>query len=80
MNCREMSEFLQDYFAGDIPEAVASEFSVHISGCGNCTVYMEQYRQIIAGERALRAEDSACECPEELVQAIVAALRAAETE
>lgn len=80
MNCREMSQFLQEYFAGELPEAVASEFNGHISGCGNCTIYIEQYRRTITTERAVLVEDEMCECPEELVQAIVTALRAAERE
>ncbi len=80
MNCRETASFLQEYFAGELPEAVAAEFSIHIHGCGNCTVYMEQYRRTVTTERAVLAEDEACECPEELVQAIVAALRVADRE
>ncbi|HXT69349.1 MAG TPA: zf-HC2 domain-containing protein [Vicinamibacterales bacterium] len=78
MNCREMSQFLDEYFAGELPEAVATEFNGHITRCDDCTVYIEQYRRVITTGRAVRNEDEMCECPEELIQAIMAALRAAD--
>ena len=76
MTCRELSEFLQDYIAGELPDNVATEFSGHLSGCGNCEVYIEQYRQAVVLGRTLLIEGDA-EAPEELVRAIVESLRAA---
>jgi anti-sigma factor RsiW len=76
MNCRDLSSFLQDYFAGELPQPVASEFAGHLDGCDNCTVFLEQYRRTIAAGRAVLAEDDRCEVPEDLINAIVASLRA----
>ena len=76
MNCRDLSEFLQDYLAGELPQPVASEFAGHLDGCDNCTVFVEQYRMTIAAGRTLLIEDERCEVPEDLITAIVASLKA----
>jgi anti-sigma factor RsiW len=76
MNCRDVSEFLQDYFAGELPQPVAGEFAGHLDGCDNCTVFLEQYRRTIVAGRAVLSEDERCEVPEDLINAIVASLRA----
>jgi len=76
MNCRDLSEFLQDYFAGELPQPVATEFAGHLDGCDNCTVFLEQYRRTIAAGRAVLVEDERCEVPEDLINAIVSSLRA----
>ena len=78
MNCRDLSGFLEDYFAGELPEPVSAEFSTHLSGCGNCTVFIEQYRQTIVAGRTICTEEETIEVPAELVEAIVAALKAVE--
>ena len=78
MNCRDLSGFLQDFFAGELPQPVASEFAGHLDGCDNCTVFVEQYRLTIAAGRTVLIEDERCEVPEDLINAIVASLRATE--
>jgi anti-sigma factor RsiW len=78
MNCRDLSSFLQDYFAGELPTEVTTEFASHLGGCTNCTVFLEQYRQTIMAGRSCAAEEELSEAPEELVRAILAAMRAAE--
>jgi anti-sigma factor RsiW len=75
MNCRDLSRFLDEYVAGELPTNVASEFELHISRCGNCDTYLVQYRETIALGRAAAGEIG--QAPEELVQAIIASLRAA---
>ena len=77
MTCRDLSEFLREYFAGELEPAVAQEFTVHVSACENCEIYLEQYRQTIVLGRTLPVEGEAAEAPEELVRAIMASLRAA---
>lgn len=75
MTCRELSDFLQEHLAGDLPEHVSVEFAVHLDACGNCAVFVEQYRRTIIAGRAMLIEDETAEVPEELVVAIVTALR-----
>lgn len=76
MNCRDLSSFLDDYLAGDLPDTVAGEFQVHVDRCGNCHKYLVQYRETVALGRASAADLS--EPPEELIQAIMASLKTAE--
>lgn len=77
MNCRDLSEFLQDYFAGELPEHVSAEFSSHLGGCDNCTVFLTQYRLTI--EAGATVADGECaDCPDELIDAVLAAIRSAE--
>jgi anti-sigma factor RsiW len=75
MNCRDLSRFLDEYVAGELPANVASEFELHISRCGNCDTYLLQYRETIALGRTAAGEMG--EAPEELIQAIITSLRAA---
>jgi len=75
MNCRDLSHFLDEYLAGELPTDVASEFELHVSRCGNCDTYLLQYRETIALGRAVAGEIGAA--PEELIQAIMASLKAA---
>jgi anti-sigma factor RsiW len=75
MNCRDLSRFLDEYVAGELPPNVASEFELHISRCGNCDTYLLQYKETISMGRAAAGEIG--EAPEELIQAIISSLRAA---
>ena len=77
MNCRELTSFLMEYFAGELPPQVSGEFESHLSGCGNCHTFLAQYKETIAlGHGA--AHDVRPQVPEELIQAIMAALKTAE--
>jgi anti-sigma factor RsiW len=76
VNCRDLSEFLQEYLAGELPSRVADEFAGHLSSCDNCEVFLEQYRQTILLGRAVIIEGDTGEVPEELVRAIIAAVEA----
>jgi len=75
MTCRDLSEFLHDYLAGELPDHVASDFAGHLANCDNCEVFLEQYRQTILLGRASVIEGDTAEVPEELVEAILATIR-----
>lgn len=76
MKCRECDEFLADYVDGVLNGDVLAVFELHLSRCGNCRTYLEQYRLTIkAGQNACAAARQGGEMPEELVQAILAARR-----
>ena len=74
MNCRELSDFLADYVAGDLPSAVSTEFEGHLHGCPECHLFLEQYRTTIHLSAAAYSETPA-KLPEDLVRAILAALQ-----
>jgi anti-sigma factor RsiW len=76
MTCRELSDFLGDYLAGELPVEVRAAFDRHLSLCPNCVHYLASYKSTIElGRRAFADEqaDAMSTVPEELVQAILAA-------
>ncbi len=76
MNCREVSEFLREFVAGELPAEVVEEFDVHVGKCQTCVEFMNQYRATIAVSRA--AFEEPCDVPDELVDAILKALKQAD--
>ena len=74
MNCRELSEFLSDYMAGELPSEVSAEFEGHLTRCPECHLFLEQYRTTIRLSAAAYG-DAPPKLPEDLVQAILAALQ-----
>ena len=77
MNCRECSEFLADYVAGELDPAVLAVFERHLKACPNCVTYVEQYSETIRASREACGEDAPLpeDFPEELIQASLAARR-----
>ena len=74
MNCRELSQFLMEYVGDALERDVHENFESHIKACPNCHTYLVQYRETIrAGQLACNDEDCS-EVPEDLVQAVLAAL------
>ncbi len=72
--CREVSDFLMEYFDNTLPEDVHAGFHGHVANCHNCRVYLEQYREtIVAGQLACK-DEGAADCPEDLVRAVMSAL------
>lgn len=74
MNCRELSTFLADYVAGELPQPTQIEFEAHLTRCQNCDAFLMQYRStIVAGVHAF--DRGVCDAlPDDLVAAIMAAL------
>jgi predicted anti-sigma-YlaC factor YlaD len=72
MTCREMTQFLEEYVAGELQPQVLVEFESHVTECGDCTVFLSQYRTTIrAGAAAFH--ESQQPLPDALVAAILAA-------
>lgn len=78
MTCREVADFLMDYVAGDLAPEVRVEFERHLDRCGNCREFLREYRVTMAASTAAWPEEDVTP-PEELVEAIVAALRQIKT-
>ena len=76
MTCRDCTTFLAEYIAGELADSTRVTFEAHLGSCGNCRVFIEQYRQTIVAERvALTTEDASTpDLPEDLVRAILNAL------
>jgi anti-sigma factor RsiW len=69
-----MTEFLEDYVAGELPVEVLETFEGHIARCGDCHVFLSQYRTTIRAE-VVAFNEPAPPLPEALVNAIMAALQ-----
>jgi len=72
MTCRELIDFLGDYYADELPADQRAEFERHLAVCKHCRWYLESYRTTIALGRSA-SQAVATEMPEELVQAILSA-------
>lgn len=75
MRCRECIVFLAEYIAEELPGETRETFEAHLELCGNCRVFLDQYRETIVASRTALAEDApAITLPEDLVHAILKAL------
>ena len=78
MTCRDVSEFLQKYLAGELPPDQHAAFEAHVAVCPDCVTYIAGYREAVqVGKASFPRSDepAAAEVPDALVQAILAAQR-----
>jgi anti-sigma factor RsiW len=77
MNCRECTDFLADYIAGELAADARATFDAHLDACPNCRVFLVQYQETIVLEQKAMSEpdtDEGIELPPDLVRAILKAL------
>ncbi|MCC7007697.1 MAG: zf-HC2 domain-containing protein [Acidobacteria bacterium] len=74
MTCREMTEFLADYVAGELPDGQLRTFESHIAACVDCGVFLAQYRTTIRAGIIAFQETNTTPIPEPLVAAILSAI------
>lgn len=75
LTCREVSDFLMEYVGETLETDVHAVFETHVHGCRNCETFLIQYREtIVAGRLACSDASGVVDCPEDLVQAVMAAL------
>lgn len=67
LSCQELVELVTDYLEDALGAADLRRFEEHISGCGNCTKYLAQLRQVIEVTGALEPEDLSPEAERELL-------------
>jgi anti-sigma factor RsiW len=80
VTCREFADFISDYLAGALPEAVRTSFDHHLTRCPTCVNYLAAIRATVElNQRAFATPEAdaeaAADAPEELVKAILAAKR-----
>ncbi len=78
MNCRECTDFLADYVAGELAADARATFDEHLDACPNCRVFLVQYEEtIVLGKNAMTGPDAdnVAELPPDLVRAILKALK-----
>lgn len=75
MTCRELTDFLSDYVADDLPDHIQREFEFHLRLCRDCKVFMVQFRETVhAGQDAFADAPGAAPMPEGLIRAIMLAV------
>jgi anti-sigma factor RsiW len=77
MNCREFTEFLQEYLFGNLPAEERAEFDKHLAECPWCVAYLDSYQKTIQLEQAAFSAPAdvppLADVPEELIQAVLRA-------
>jgi anti-sigma factor RsiW len=77
LTCRDCAEFLGEYIDGALPVFQQIELERHLRLCPPCVTFIEQYKKTIELSRESLCTESATmpahECPEALIQAILAA-------
>jgi anti-sigma factor RsiW len=67
--CQELVELVTAYFDGSLSRSDRRRFRRHISGCDNCTAYVEQMRLVIEASGRLTEGDVEPAAREELLEA-----------
>jgi anti-sigma factor RsiW len=57
LDCIELVELVTDYLEGRLSEEDRRRFDDHLSRCGGCTNYVEQFRETIRLTGTLRGDD-----------------------
>lgn len=71
MNCRELSAFLMDYMAGELPAEQREHFELHLKRCPECVCYMKSYAFTVQACHEAGTHLDVPPLPEELVKAIL---------
>ena len=76
LTCRELAEFLGDYFARDLAPATRATFERHLVECPDCVAYLQNYAAAIRFVKDAYDDDRIpAEVPDELVRAVLEARR-----
>ena len=67
--CQELVELVTAYFDGSLSRRDRRRFERHISGCDNCTAYVEQMRLVIEASGRLTEDDLEPAARDELLAA-----------
>jgi anti-sigma factor RsiW len=76
VNCREFTEFLDNYLFAKLPAEERAEFERHLAECPWCVAYLDSYQKTIRLGRAAFSDRDApapTDAPQELIDAILSA-------
>jgi anti-sigma factor RsiW len=77
VTCREFTEFLMAYLAGELPADERARFDEHLAGCDDCVAYLQTYKDTVRLSAEAFADPDAAppaDVPDDLVRAVLAAL------
>jgi len=78
MTCREITDILNEFVGGELAADAAAVLEAHLELCPNCRLFLVQYTRTIEIARAADAEIDAVVVPQELIDAVLAAIRTEE--
>ena len=74
LTCREVSDFLAGYFAGELGPEEQTIFDEHLAECPECVTYLRSYAETMRLAKDAYGDDQqSATVPEPLIRAIVAA-------
>jgi anti-sigma factor RsiW len=74
LTCRELADFLADYFAGELGPNERSLFEGHLAECPDCVAYLRSYAETMQLAKDAYDDDRIpADVPDELVRAILEA-------
>jgi anti-sigma factor RsiW len=78
ITCRELTDFLLQYLAGEIRGRRRAVFEAHLAACDGCHAYLRGYEEAVRlGRDAFCSDEPIPEdLPEDLVHAVLAARKA----
>ncbi|HEX7418265.1 MAG TPA: zf-HC2 domain-containing protein [Thermoanaerobaculia bacterium] len=72
ITCRELIDFIADYFEGVLTEVQSTDFGRHLALCASCRAYLATYEKTMRAGKAVLRDDSANEdAPEDLIRAVL---------
>ena len=79
MTCREVTEVLSAFVGGELAPDAAALLEAHFERCPNCRVFLVQFTRTVEIARAAGTEiDEDVDVPQELVDAVLSAIRTEE--
>jgi anti-sigma factor RsiW len=79
MTCREVTEILSEFVSGELAPDAAARLDAHFELCPNCRIFLVQFTQTVEIARAAgTAIDDNVDVPQELIDAVLAAVKAEE--
>ena len=77
MTCKELTGFLDDYLAGELPMRKALGFRLHLALCSACRKYVRGYRDTIRLAKGAFGDPEG-DLPKSVPRALIAAILAAQ--
>ncbi len=68
LTCQELVELVTDYLEGALSRRDRARFEAHIAACGNCSEYVEQFRETVRLTGTLREDDVSPEAANALLE------------
>ena len=74
LTCRELTDFLAGYFAGELGPSERALFEGHLAECPDCVAYLRSYAETMRLAKDAYDDDRiAADVPDELVRAVLEA-------